>query len=214
MLSWFQALMPKEARFFDLFESHAETLVAGAKALRALLDGGDGVVPHSQEIRRQEHLADEITRDTLLAVRRTFITPFDRSDIRDLITAMDDTIDQMHQTAKATLLYETRDFDPSMRRMGDIIVQGAELTRDAIPLLRAMRQNAVKLNSFGEEISRIENEADAIHDQGLKDLFRAHRHSDPMAFVVGAEIYGHLEKVVDGFEDVANRVTGIVIEHN
>ena len=214
MLSWFQALMPKEERFFDLFERHAETLVAGAKALRQLLDGGEGVIAFSQEIRRQEHAADDITRDVLLAVRRTFITPFDRSDIRDLITAMDDTIDQMHQTAKATLLYETRDFDPSMRRIGDIIVQSSELTRGALPLLRAMNQNAGKLNAFSEEITRIEDEADGIHDQGLKDLFRAHRHSDPMAFVVGAEIYGHLEKVVDGFEDVANRVTGIVIEHS
>ncbi len=213
MLSWFQALMPREERFFDLFERHAETLVAGSRALRALLDGGDGVLARSDEIRRREHEADAITRDVLLAVRRTFITPFDRSDIRDLITAMDDAIDQMHQTAKATLLYEMREFDPSMRRMGDIIVQAAELTRGAIPLLRAMRQNAGKLNAFGEEITRTEDEADGIHDHGLKTLFQAHRHSDPMAFIVGAEVYGHLEKVVDGFEDVANRVTGIVIEH-
>jgi hypothetical protein len=214
MLSWFQALMPKEERFFDLFESHAETLVAGAKALRRLLDGGEGVAACRQEIRRQEHAADDITRDALLAVRRTFITPFDRSDIRDLVTVMDDTIDQMHQTAKATDLYEFTEFDPSMRRIGDIIVQSAELTRNAIPLLRTMRQNAVRLNAYSEEITRIEDEADAIHDQGLKDLIRTHRKSDPMAYIIGAEIYGHLEKVVDGFEGIANRVTGIVIEHS
>jgi uncharacterized protein len=213
MRSWFQALMPKEERFFDLFERHAETLVVGATALRQLLDGGNEIIACRQEIRRQEHAADDIARETLLAVRRTFITPFDRSDIRDLITSMDDTIDQMHQTAKATELYEVRDFDSTMRQIGDIILQAAELTRDAMPLLRAMRQNAGELNAFSEEITRIEDEADTIHDQGLKALFHAHRTSDPMAFVVGAEIYGHLEKVVDGFEDVANRVTGIVIEH-
>jgi predicted phosphate transport protein (TIGR00153 family) len=214
MLSWFQALMPKEERFFDLFERHAETLVAGAHALRELLSGGERVLLCSQEIRRKEHEADSITREAHLAVRRTFITPFDRSDIRDLITAMDDAIDQMHQTAKATLLYETREFEPGMRRMGDIIVQAAELTRDAIPLLRSMRQNVGRLNAFSEEITRIEDEADAIHDQGLKELFQAHRYKDAMAFIVGAEIYGHLERVVDGFEDVAERVAGIVIEHS
>ncbi|WP_292530225.1 DUF47 domain-containing protein [Methylocystis sp.] len=213
MLSWFHALLPREERFFDLFERHAETLVAGAHALRELLNGGDRVLVCSQEIRRQEHEADAITREAHLAVRRTFITPFDRSDIRDLITAMDDAIDQMHQTAKATLLYETREFEPGMRRMGDIIVQSAELTRGAIPLLRSMRQNAGRLNAFSEEITRIEDEADAIHDQGLKELFQAHRHKDTMAFIVGGEIYGHLERVVDGFEDVADRVAGIVIEH-
>jgi uncharacterized protein len=214
MLSWFQALMPREEGFFDLFERHAETLVLGAQALRRMLDGGEGYLACCQEIRRQEHAADDITREALLAVRRTFITPFDRSDIRDLITTMDDTIDQMHQTSKATQLYEFTEFDSSMRRIGDIIVQSSELTRGALPLLRAMRQNAAQLNGFGEEITRIEDEADAIHDQGLKELFRAHRTSDPMAFVVGSEIYGHLEKVVDGFEDIANRMTAIVIEHS
>jgi uncharacterized protein Yka (UPF0111/DUF47 family) len=60
---------------------------------------------------------------------------------------------------------------------------------------------------------RIEDEADELHDQGLSALFHAHRRSDAMAFIVGAEIYGHLEKVVDGFEGVANRITGIVIEN-
>jgi predicted phosphate transport protein (TIGR00153 family) len=213
MLGWFQALMPNEERFFDLFERHAETLVGGARALRSLLEGGEGVFERSREIKRFENQADDITRDVLLAIRRTFITPFDRSDIRDLITAMDDAIDQMHQTAKATLLYEAHEFEPPMRRMGDIIVQAAELTRTAVPLLRTMGPNAAKLNAFSEEISKIEDEADSIYDQGLKALFIAHRHDDPMAYIVGAELYGHLEKVVDGFEDVANRVSGIVIEH-
>jgi uncharacterized protein len=213
MLGWFQALMPKEERFFDLFESHAQTMVEGSHALRALLEGGDAISLNAPIIKRWENEADDITRDVLLAVRRTFITPFDRGDIRDLITAMDDAIDQMHQTAKAVLLYEASEFEPPMRRMGDIIVEAAQKTQEAIPLLRLMRQNAAKLSTYAEEISRIEDEADGIHDQGLKALFRAHRYADPMAFVVGAEIYGHLEKVVDGFEDVANRVTGIVIEH-
>jgi predicted phosphate transport protein (TIGR00153 family) len=213
MLSWFQSLMPRDEGFFDLFERHAKTIVVGSHALRSLLDGGERVQVHCQEIKRRENEADAITREVLLAIRRTFITPFDRGDIHDLITAMDDTIDQMHQTAKATLIYETREFDPLAQRMGDIIVQAADLTGDAIPLLRTMQQNAGKLNAYAEEISRIEDEADDIYDQGLKELFRAHRVSDPMAFITGSEIYDHLEKVVDGFEDIANRISGIVIEH-
>ena len=100
-----------------------------------------------------------------------------------------------------------------MRRMGDIIVQAAELTQSSIPFLRSMHHNARRLNFFSEEILRLEDEADELHDQGLSVLFHAHRKSDAMAFIIGAEIFGHLEKVVDGFEDVANRVTGIVIEN-
>lgn len=213
MLAWFQYLMPRDEGFFDLFERHAKTIVAGSRALRQLLDGGERHLACCQEIKRQENEADVITREVLLAVRRTFITPFDRSDIRDLITAMDDTIDQMHQTAKATLIYDTREFDPLARRMGDIIVQAADLTGAAIPLLRAMQQNAAKLNAYAEDIARIEDEADSIYDQGLKELFRAHRDKDPMGFIAGSEIYGHLEKAMDGFEDIAARISGIVIEH-
>ena len=213
MLSWFQALMPKEEKFFDHFERHARTLVEGAKTLRSLLEGGDNVSRCCAEIVRLEHEADTITRDVLLAVRRTFITPFDRSDIRDLITAMDDAIDQMQQTAKAITLYEVTEFDPLMRTMGDLVVQVAEITEKAIPLLRAMSANAAKLNAASEEITRIEEISDQLHDQGLKNLFRAHRSTDPMAFIVGSEIYSHLEKVVDSFEDVADRVSGIVLEH-
>jgi predicted phosphate transport protein (TIGR00153 family) len=213
MLSWFQSLMPRDEGFFDLFERHAKTIVAGSRALRSLLDGDDRYLACCQEIKRQENEADAITREVMLAVRRTFITPFDRGDIRDLFRAMDDTIDQMHQTAKATLIYDTHDFDPLARRMGDIIVQAADLTGDAIPLLRSMGQNAGRLNAYAEEITRIEDEADSIYDQGLRELFRAHRTADPMAFIAGSEIYGHLEKVVDGFEDMADRISGIVIEH-
>jgi uncharacterized protein len=214
VLSWFQALMPREERFFDLFEQHAETVVIGARALRRLLDGGDDMAVWRAEIRKQENAADEITRETLLAVRRTFITPFDRSDIRDLINAMDDAIDEMHQTAKATELYEFRDFNDSMRRIGDLVVQSAELTKKSLPLLRMMSRNAAELNAFAEEITRLEDEADNLHDQGLKELLHKHRRDDPMAYVIGAQIYDHLEKVVDGFENVANRVTGVVIEHS
>ena len=84
MLSWFQALMPKEERFFDLFERHAETIVGGAAALRELLNGGDDQLACAREIKKHENTADDITAETLLAVRRTFITPFDRSDIREI----------------------------------------------------------------------------------------------------------------------------------
>jgi predicted phosphate transport protein (TIGR00153 family) len=213
MLAWFHALMPKEDRFFELFARHSHTLVAGAEALRQLLEGGETVAQHCQEIVEREHEADAITREVLLTVRRTFITPFDRGDIKDLITAMDDAIDQMQQAAKAITIYEVRTFEPAMQAIGAIIVTAAELTREAVPLLRSIGRHAGRLNAITEEISRIEGEADDLHDAGLKALFRAQAGSDPMAFVIGSEIYGHLEMVVDRFDDVANEISSLVIEH-
>ncbi|MEO8113294.1 MAG: DUF47 domain-containing protein [Phenylobacterium sp.] len=213
MLSWFQALMPKEERFFELFRNHSATLVSGAEALRDLLEGGDAVQQASARIFRHEDEADVITREVLLAVRRTFITPFDRSDIKDLITSLDDAIDQMQKTAKATLLFEISSFEPPMRQMADIIVEAAKLTAEAVGLLATMRHNMPRLMAISEEIIRIEEQADQIYDAGRKTLFLAHRHEDPMGYIVGEEIYSHLEKVVDRFEDVANRISGILIEN-
>src|ERR1700686_5632067 len=120
MLGWFRALMPKEERFFELFARHAQVTLAGAEALRGLLNGGDDVLRHCKEITARENEADEITREVLTALRRTFITPLDRGDIKDLITSMDDAIDQMKQTAKAVVLFEVRTFQPPMREMGTL----------------------------------------------------------------------------------------------
>ena len=213
MLGWFRALMPKEDRFFDLFERHSQTLVGGAEALRQLLQGGDAVPQHCRTIVDREHEADDIAREVLLAVRRTFITPFDRGDIKDLIQSMDDAIDQMHQTAKTITLFQLRSFDPPMQEMGEIIVEAAHLTVAAMPLLRSIGTHAGALNTYAEKITELEGRADDLHDEGLRALYAAHRDGNAMAYIIGTEVYGRLERVADRFEDVANEVNSIVIEH-
>ena len=213
-MRWFHALMPKEQQFVELFCRHAQTLVHGAKSLRDLLEGGDSIEHACSEIFRFEDEADQVARDTLLAVRQTFITPFDRGDIKQLSASLDDAIDQMQKTAKAITLYEVTTFEPQMREMGDVIMRAAELTMEAMPLLAHLRNNASRLNAIAEEITKVEEQSDQIYDRGIKALFVASRKAkDPMAYIVGAEIYDHLEKVVDRFEDVANHVSGIVIEN-
>ena len=124
-MSWLQTLMPKEDRFFELFGAHSRTILDGAIALRALLEGGDQVPRHCRAILDYEATADTITREVLQSVRRIFITPFDRGDIKDLITSMDNAIDEMHQTAKAITVFEFREFQPEMRGMGDAILECA-----------------------------------------------------------------------------------------
>ena len=213
-LRWFHALMPKQGRFFELFEAHAATLAAGADALAKLLQGGEGVEVHCREIVAREEEADAITREVLQDVRRTFVTPFDRSAITDLIGSMDDAIDQMHQTAKAITLFEVKQFEPQMRDMSAIIVEAARVTVDAMPLLRSVGRNGPKLHALTERLVQLEGHADEIHDAGRKTLFQAHSDGRrAMDFIVGNEIYSHLEKVVDRFEDVANEIQGLVIDH-
>ncbi|MCG7506826.1 DUF47 domain-containing protein [Mesorhizobium retamae] len=212
MLGWFRRLLPREDRFFDLFEQHSRTVVGGAEALQQLLAGND-VERWCREIVDLEHKADAITAEVLLAVRRSFITPFDRGDIKDLIQSMDDAIDMMHKTVKTVKLFEKREFDPLMQEMGAVIVEAAKLVAEAIPLLNKIGTHSTRLNAIAEQVMRVEGRADDLHEQGLKDLFHRHGKSDPMAYMIGSEIYGQLEKVVDRFEDVANEISGVVIEN-
>ena len=212
MLGWFQALMPREERFFHLFEKHAIIVVAGAEALRGLLRGGDNIEACCKEIFQREAEADEITRQVLVAVRRTFITPFDRTDIQDLITSMDDAIDQMNKTAKTIVTFEVRVFEPCMQQMSEIIVQSAQLILEAVPLLSSIGTNAGRLNALTTKLINIEEEADEVYNRGLKELFLASREGDAMSFVVGSQLYDHLEKVVDRFEDVANEISSLVVD--
>src|SRR6476661_1022059 len=138
MLRWFHALMPKEEQFFELFARHAEAVVAGAEALRAMLDGGDAIAKNYSLVMDREHDADNATREVLIAVRRTFITPFDRSNIRDLITSMDNSIDQMQKTAKSVILFDVTDFTPQMKEMADTVVKCALLAKEGVPLLQSI----------------------------------------------------------------------------
>jgi uncharacterized protein len=211
MLGWFRALMPKEEAFFELFTRHARVTFAAAQALRALLKGHDDVLRCCREITKRENEADEITREVMTALRKTFITPLDRGDIKDLITSMDDSIDQMNQTAKVISLFELRSFEEHMQEMGDIIVQAGELMMDAVPLLSSLGRHSARLNSLTEQMIRLEEQVDQLHDQGRKQLFLNKK--DAFAFIIGTEVYDHLEAVMDRFEDVANEISGIVIEN-
>lgn len=214
MFSWFQTLMPQENRFFEMFNSHAATIVLGAEALRSLLHGDTDVREACKKVFEFETQADVITQDVLLLTRRSFITPFDRSDIKDLITSLDDSIDQMKKTAKSILLFEVEHFEPHMAQMGDVIVDAAKLTVEAVSHLKQLRQNAQKVNGITEAIIRLEESADELNNQGTKALFAKHRNGNAMDYIIGNDIYNHLERVMDRFEDVANGISGIAIEQS
>jgi uncharacterized protein len=212
MMGWFRRLLPREDRFFDLFERHSQILVLGAQALQRLL-AADDIEKRCQEIMSLEEQADTISVEVLLRVRRSFITPFDRGDIKDLIQSMDDAIDMMRKTVKTVILFEQKTFDPLMQEMGDVIVEAATLTSQAIPLLERATANSRRLNELTEAVTRLEQRSDDIYDRGLKQLFSEHGRNDAMAYLIGSEIYGELEKVVDRFEDVANEISGIVLDN-
>ena len=214
MNSLLKIFMPKNRVFYELFEKVADNVAKMGGLMKDIVAENDfdkraGLITQVEDL---EHANDELTHSVFTELGRNFITPFDRSDIKDLIVALDDSIDQMQKTAKAVTLFEVTTFDGQMRDMGDLIVEAAKLTVESVSLLSDVRKNNSRLNQLTEKITHLEEAADALNDQGLKALFKAQR-ADPMAYIAGAEIYDHLEKVMDRFEDVANRISAIVIEH-
>ena len=213
MFNLFKKMMPKEEKFFDLFEAHAAKAVAAAASLRAIFEGGKTITANCKTLMAHEDDADKITEQVMQALRRSFITPFDRSDIKNLISAMDDAVDQMNKTAKAILLFEVAAFEPMMVKMADDAVKLAALSAEALPMLRSVGKNGNRLHAITEQMIAIEDASDRSHEEGIKALFKGKGKKDPMTFIVGSEIYEHLEKVADRFEEVAHVMSGIVIEH-
>lgn len=212
MFNWFQRLLPRTGDFFGMFEAHAATFVAAATAMNTLVDGQSPPQVQIAEIDRREHEADDIIRQVLRSVRQTFLTPFDRGAITSLIGSMDDAIDEMQSTARAIDLYELTSFEAEMKQMAQMILDQANLTAQAIPMLRNISDNGARIHSITERVVRLEGNADDAHAQGLKRAFQRHQH-EPMKFIIAREIYKHLERITDAFEDVANEIDGIVVDH-
>jgi uncharacterized protein Yka (UPF0111/DUF47 family) len=212
MFSWFQRLLPRTGDFFAMFEAHAATLVGAAKALQQLASDGAKPAAQLKIIRDHEHRADDIIRDVLTEVRRTFLTPFDRGAITSLIGAMDDAIDEMLTAARAIDLYELRELKPEMKQIIGLIAEAADVTKEAVPLLRDVSSNGAKLHQLTGRLVSLEGEADEIHAIGLKKAFK-NAPANPLQFAVAREVFKNLERVTDAFEDVANEIDGLVIDH-
>jgi predicted phosphate transport protein (TIGR00153 family) len=213
MFAWFQRLLPERGDFFGMFEAHAAMLVAAADALNQLASDHGSTERCLKTIQDREHVADDVIRDVLTTVRRTFLTPFDRGAITSLIGAMDDSIDEMLAAARAIDLYEVQNLQQEMKDIVAIIVEAARVTNEAIPLLRNVSKNSAELHRLTERLVRLEGRADDIHAAGLRTAFREVARKDALRFAVTREILRHLERVTDAFEDVANQIDGIVIDH-
>ena len=205
----FRALMPRDEEFITRFAEHSRLIVPAAEAFRALMTLDGEAERHAAEIGRLEDAADRVTRDTVLAIHRTFVTPFDRSQILDLITALDDTIDLMKDTGRRMLRYGVG-FTPEMQGMADCIVRATTELRDGMPLLANIQRSADRLSAMSVSVRKIEGEADDLRDRGLRILFAGDGSAGYKLTV--EKVYDLIEAVVDRCEDVVDVIDGIVVE--
>jgi uncharacterized protein len=207
----FGRLLPKEGRFFDLFNAHAGQVVRAAQELKALMEHYEEREQHARLIDDAEHAADRITAETIRLLHKTFITPLDRDHIHQLVNAMDDICDLIQDTAESLTLYDVRSITPEAARLADIGLKCCERVKDVVNLLGTQKANFEAILRTCEEIDRLESDADRVMRAALSKLFRDEQ--DVRELVKLKAIYELLEAVTDRCLDVANLAEGISLEN-
>lgn len=202
--------MPREEKFFDLFQDSAENMVKAAHSLKDMISNWEHIEGTVAEITELEHKGDTITHEIMSRLNRTFVTPFDREDIVDMAHSLDDVTDFIHSAADSMLLYKVERPGERAKELADIILQATEEIEKVLPQLK----KRIILSSVLKrcvEINRLENLADRVYRSAIAELFDD---STDMAHIIKwREIYAHMESATDRCEDVADVLEGVAIKH-
>ncbi len=207
----FGRLLPKEGRFFDLFNAHAEQVVRAGQALKALMNDFENREAHARTVDEAEHAADRITAETIRLLHKTFITPLDRDHIHQLVNTMDDICDLIQDAAETVTLYDIRKITPEAVSLADIGVKCCERVKDVVHYLGVDNHKFEVILKTCEEIDRLESDADRVLRSAVSRLFREEQ--DVREVIKMKAIYELLETVTDRCLDVANLAEGISLEN-
>jgi len=202
--------IPREEKFFDLFQESAQNMVKAAQSLKEMVDTWEHVEGRVGEITELEHQGDTITHDIMARLHRTFVTPFDREDIVMLAHALDDVTDFIQAAADAMIIYKVDRPGQRAQELADIIVQATEEVERVMPQLRKRIVLSQVLKRC-VEINRLENVADRVYRSAMAELFSD---STDIAHVIKwREIYEYMESATDRCEDVADVLEGVALKH-
>ena len=207
----FGRLLPKEGRFYDLFNAHAEQVVLAGRELAALMDDFDNRDRYAARIDEAEHAADRVTAEAMRLLHKTFITPIDREQIHQLVNAMDDICDLIQDVTESITLYDIRSITPETKRLADIALRCCERVHDVVGLL-GKDGHAEAVIKTCDEIDRLESDADREMRAAISRLFREEK--DVLEVIKMKVIYEQLEAITDRCEDVANLAEGIVLANS
>ena len=202
-------LFPKKIDFFDLFKKAVQNLNDGAVLIDELMENFDNLKDKVKKIREIEQEGDILTHEVIKSLNTTFITPIDREDIHELITAIDDVLDFIWAVADRIVIFKMKESTKEMRDITMVLLNAVETLVKAIRSLS--ESNYSYLNEYCIEINRLENKAEDSYREGVSKLFE--EINDPIKLIKQKEIYDYLEKAVDTCEDVANILQGIVLKH-
>lgn len=204
-------LIPKEVKFFDLFDQQAENLVRTAEFYKKIVDENAFTAENVRAMHEKEHYGDELTHTIINTLNETFITPFDREDIMALANHMDDVVDGIYMITNRVALYKIQKPSEASKKMADILARATKALQKAIGALRNKKLMKETLMQC-VEINRLENEADVVRDEAISDLFENEK--DPIMIIKLKELYEEAENVADFCEHTANVVESILVKNN
>jgi uncharacterized protein len=199
---------PVESSFYELFSEFGTHLVSGAGILAEMLSEGADREDVARRMREAEHACDETTHALIRRVNSTFVTPFDREDIYDLASGLDDIMDMMEEAVDLILLYEVTHLPSELSNQVEVIQRCAELTADAMPRLKSMAD----LDDYWIEINRLENAGDKSYRRILASLFSGKY--EALEVLKLKDVVESLEGAIDAFEKVANTVEQIAVKES
>jgi uncharacterized protein len=201
------SLIPREVRFFDLFEQQSQHIIKGAQLLRELVNNFSDARAKAHAIKEVEHQGDQITHDIVKKLNTTFITPIDREDIHLLASRLDDVIDRLDGTARRVVMLHINEVREPAKKMAHVICQAADHIAIAVIAIKTPSQVALQAS----EIKRLEEEGDAIYHEAVGQLFAGT--PDPIEVIRWKEVYETLEIAIDQCMGVANAVHSISIKN-
>ena len=204
------SLIPREKKFFVLFEQSAQNVVKTAQQLRDMVCTWENVRERLGVITKLEHEGDAITHQIIAELHRTFVTPFDREDIALLAESLDDITDFIHSAADAMLLYKVKRPTDKAKELVDVLVQAVIEVEKGVSEIHG-RIDRNKLLKLCVEINRLENVGDSIYRSALAELFDDS--ADFTYLIKWREIYEYIETAIDRCEDVANTLEGIALKY-
>ena len=199
--------IPREEKFYELFVDDANNVLAGARLLEEFFRSYDQRERIASQLRDLERKGDGLTHAIGQKLEHTFVTPFDREDIHQLISRLDDVLDFIEEVADTCILYKIDTPTPTASAQTEIIVKQCEEMIRALEKLKGFKD----IGPHWIEIHRLENDGDRLTRQAIADLFT--NGTDPVELIKWKDIYALLEDTIDACEDVANVIERIVVKH-
>ena len=203
----FRKLIPRDEKFFDLFDEIARRLTRAAKLQELLFDEPAKMAEHVAAIKVVEHEADVLTHDVITRLNKSFVTPFDREDIHELASRLDDVVDLIDGTARRAVMFRITAVREPARQLAAVIVRAADRLEQAVV---AIKKPKVVIER-GQEIKALEEEGDAIYHEAVGRLFDGGE--DPIEVMRWKELYDTMERTLDQCEDVANVLESIALKN-